>query len=117
MAHDILVGEYPPLSGYLSGFCQGYSVEVAQDPAGYLGRQGAQEIDFQLLVDFSRHSRQLGEAALRHNPLQHEIAMFGGRRREQAPDLPSVSTNSSDPRVGGVVRKPSGNIRTWVIAC
>jgi hypothetical protein len=87
MPDQVIVSEVAPAATDLGGLAEGDSVEVAEDFIGELGGKGSEEVDLELLVHLTRHGRELREAALRDDALQHQVAVLGGRRREEGPNM------------------------------
>jgi len=55
---------------------------MTKDFKAEFGREGSEEIDLDELANVGRDIRELREAALCEDALQHEIAMFTGCGRE-----------------------------------
>lgn len=76
----------PPLTD-LGRFAEGGGIEVTQDLEAELRGESREEVDLDQVSNVRRDEGELREAALSEDALQHEISVFGRRRREQGPDV------------------------------
>jgi hypothetical protein len=85
MPHHIVIGKGPPSMGDLRSTAEGGSVEVAKDFERELGGKSGEEVDTDEFADTSRDEGQLGEAALRQDALQHQLALLSRGGGEERP--------------------------------
>lgn len=71
----IVVGELSPFAAHLSRFAERGCVEIGEDFEAQLMRQCANEVDLDQVTDGRGDERQLREAALSQNALEHEVAV------------------------------------------
>jgi hypothetical protein len=75
----VIVGKVAPSPTDLGRFAQRKCVEVCEDLIREFGRKSPEKIDLELLLDLASDGRQLREAALGNDALEHEVAVFGRR--------------------------------------
>ncbi len=83
----VVVGQQAPCLADLGGLGETDGVEIAEDLLRDLDGQGGDEVDFEGLRDFAGDERELGEAELGEDALQHQLAVTSRGGGEQRPHV------------------------------
>lgn len=85
--NNVVVGQAPPAPADLSSLTQRGCVEETENPEAKLWWQSREEVDLDQVANGSGDVRQLREAALGEDALEHKIAVFGRSGGEERPDV------------------------------